>query len=193
MWPESLRCQLKSLFAAGWKETCWVPANFLLALCIGDLLLFGHGNLQRIWQLAVATTKHCFVAHWVTNSSLSVPRSPTSHGCTSRQFRHAQVWTQGLRRELLGDRQCNIVPKHVFERPHGPSCLHVPPVPLWCAADTNNTFFLNKLKKNLFDCIGSSLWHVGSLVVACELSCSMWDLVPWPGTGPGPPALGAPS
>ena len=30
------------------------------------------------------------------------------------------------------------------------------------------------------------------LVVACELfSCSMWDLVPWPGIEPGPPALGA--
>ena len=24
----------------------------------------------------------------------------------------------------------------------------------------------------------SSLWHAGSLVVACKLSCDMWDLVP---------------
>ena len=28
---------------------------------------------------------------------------------------------------------------------------------------------------------------------ALDLSCSMWDLVPWPGTEPGPPALGAQS
>ena len=33
---------------------------------------------------------------------------------------------------------------------------------------------------------GSSLRHTGSLVVAY-----MWDLVPWPGTKPRPPALGA--
>ena len=28
------------------------------------------------------------------------------------------------------------------------------------------------------------------LVATCELSCGMWDLVPWPGIKPGPPALG---
>ena len=28
------------------------------------------------------------------------------------------------------------------------------------------------------------------IVAACKLSCSMWDLVPWPGIEPGPPALG---
>ena len=36
---------------------------------------------------------------------------------------------------------------------------------------------------------------MGSLVVTCELlvvAC-MWDLVPWPGIEPGPPALGAQS
>ena len=32
------------------------------------------------------------------------------------------------------------------------------------------------------------------LVAACEVfSCSMWDLVPWPGIEPGPPAMGAQS
>ena len=141
MWPESLHCHLKSFFVVGWKEIWGVPANFLLVLCIGDLLLFGHGNPRLIWQLAVLTTKHCFVTHWVMHSFLGVSRNPISHGCTSRQFRHAQVWTQGLRRELLGDRQCSIVPIHVSERPHGPSCLHVPPAPLWCASDHSNTFF----------------------------------------------------
>ena len=32
-----------------------------------------------------------------------------------------------------------------------------------------------------------------SLVVACELlvAACLWDLVPWPGIEPGPPALGA--
>ena len=47
----------------------------------------------------------------------------------------------------------------------------------------------------------SSLWHMESLVSAygifsCgmqTLSCSIWDLVPWPGSEPGPPALGAQS
>ena len=36
---------------------------------------------------------------------------------------------------------------------------------------------------------------MGSLVVACELlvAACMWDLVPWPGIEPGPPALGAQS
>ena len=33
----------------------------------------------------------------------------------------------------------------------------------------------------------------GILVVACELSFSMWDLVPWPGVEPRVPALGAQS
>ena len=28
-------------------------------------------------------------------------------------------------------------------------------------------------------------------LAALGLSCSMWDLVPWPGNEPGPPALGA--
>ena len=36
----------------------------------------------------------------------------------------------------------------------------------------------------------SSLWLAGSLVVACELCCDMWDLGPWPGTEPKPPVLG---
>ena len=31
------------------------------------------------------------------------------------------------------------------------------------------------------------------LVVACEFSCSMWDLVPSPGIEPRPPALGVQS
>ena len=36
------------------------------------------------------------------------------------------------------------------------------------------------------------LQHAGSLAVACKLFLShgMWDLVPWPGMEPGPPALG---
>ena len=48
----------------------------------------------------------------------------------------------------------------------------------------------------LFSCTRSWLLHVGSLifVAACRifhcsmqtLSCSMWDLVPWPGIEPGP-------
>ena len=55
----------------------------------------------------------------------------------------------------------------------------------------------------LFGCVGSQLQHTGSeiFVVACRvfscrlgtLSCSMWDLVPWPGIEPGSPALGAQS
>ena len=38
------------------------------------------------------------------------------------------------------------------------------------------------------------LWHMGSsiFIAAAELpSCSIWDLVPWPGIESGPPALGA--
>ena len=40
-----------------------------------------------------------------------------------------------------------------------------------------------------------SLWQVGSLVASCELlvAACMWDLVPWPGIEPWPPALGAQS
>ena len=40
----------------------------------------------------------------------------------------------------------------------------------------------------------SYLQHMGSLAVACELlCCSLWDLVPWPGIKPVPPALGVQS
>ena len=35
----------------------------------------------------------------------------------------------------------------------------------------------------------SSLQHAESLVAACKLSCSVWDLGPWSGMEPGPPAL----
>ena len=38
------------------------------------------------------------------------------------------------------------------------------------------------------------IWLLLVLVVACGIfSCGMWDLVPWPGIEPGPPALGAQS
>ena len=42
----------------------------------------------------------------------------------------------------------------------------------------------------LASCKIFSLRPVNS-VAACELSCSMWDLVPWPGIEPRLPALGA--
>ena len=36
------------------------------------------------------------------------------------------------------------------------------------------------------------IWLPWVLDVACRIfSCSMWDLVPWPGTEPMPPVLGA--
>ena len=45
-----------------------------------------------------------------------------------------------------------------------------------------------KKKKDLF------IWMCWVLVAACRIfSCSMWDLVLWPGINPGPPALGAQS
>ena len=47
----------------------------------------------------------------------------------------------------------------------------------------------------------SFIWLCWTLVAACRifscgmqtLSCGMWDLVPWSGSEPGPPALGAQS
>ena len=42
----------------------------------------------------------------------------------------------------------------------------------------------------------SQLWHVGSFLFnfgMWTLNCSLWDLVPWPGIEPRPPALGAQS
>ena len=36
------------------------------------------------------------------------------------------------------------------------------------------------------------IWLLKVLVAACRIfGCSTWDLVPWPGMEPGPPALGA--
>ena len=35
--------------------------------------------------------------------------------------------------------------------------------------------------------------YVSIYLAVSGLSCSMWDLVPWPGIEPGPPALGAQS
>ena len=54
-------------------------------------------------------------------------------------------------------------------------------------------FFLSKYLL-FIDCAGSWLQHMGSLVAACEHltnTWGMWDLVPWPGMEPRPPALGA--
>ena len=49
--------------------------------------------------------------------------------------------------------------------------------------------------KNIYLAVlGNSYGHVGSSVffaVSEIFSCSMWDLVPWPGIKPGPPELGA--
>ena len=51
----------------------------------------------------------------------------------------------------------------------------------------------------LFICLavlGLKLQYLGSsvFIVACKIfSCGMWDLVPWPGIEPRPPALGAQS
>ena len=45
---------------------------------------------------------------------------------------------------------------------------------------------------NLFGCIRSELWHLGSsvsIVAHGIFSCSPWGLVPWPGIEPGPPTL----
>ena len=62
--------------------------------------------------------------------------------------------------------------------------------------------FCNSFQKILiylfihFNCAGSELWYIGSLIffVACKLLVvAMWDLVPWPGIQPGPPALGTQS
>ena len=54
---------------------------------------------------------------------------------------------------------------------------------------------------HLLGCTGSWLWHSGSSIFLAArgifsscmqtLSCSMWELVPWPGIKPWPPALGA--
>ena len=44
-----------------------------------------------------------------------------------------------------------------------------------------------------FGCTGAYLLHAGSLIMAVAhgiFSCSMWDLVPWPGIEPRPPVLG---
>ena len=61
-------------------------------------------------------------------------------------------------------------------------------------------FIFSFLNIYLFGCTGSSLPHLESsiFITACRifsrgiwtLSCSRWDLVPWPGINPGPPALG---
>ena len=62
------------------------------------------------------------------------------------------------------------------------------------------SFIFSFLNIYLFGCTGSSLQHLETsiFVMACRifscsiwtLSCSRWDLVPWPGINPGPPALG---
>ena len=44
--------------------------------------------------------------------------------------------------------------------------------------------------KHLFISLFLSIWFCWLLVVACGIfSCHMWDLVPWPGMEPRPPAL----
>ena len=52
-------------------------------------------------------------------------------------------------------------------------------------------FLFYYILSHYFDSAGSAFQCMGSLVVACGLSCSMWDLVPCPAVEPGPPALGA--
>ena len=52
----------------------------------------------------------------------------------------------------------------------------------------------------IYSSTGSSLWCTGFLIFVITygifswgiwtLSCNLWDLVPWPGMEPGPPALG---
>ena len=47
--------------------------------------------------------------------------------------------------------------------------------------------------KNLFYNEHSFFFFLAIYLVALGLSCSMWDLVPWPGIKPRPPTLGAQS
>ena len=77
-------------------------------------------------------------------------------------------WTQGCGHQSLGDFLSVFTKRNkVFTSPNlvKLSCL----------------FF-----KRIF------VWLCWVLVVVCEIfSCGMWDLVPWPGIEPRPPALGA--
>ena len=70
--------------------------------------------------------------------------------------------------------------------------------PGWCSESLNIYLFiwLHRVLVavgRLLSCgsLASQLWHVGSLVVACELllEACMWDLVPWPKIKPRPPGL----
>ena len=55
------------------------------------------------------------------------------------------------------------------------------------AGPTGKPWLLSLIFMYLFGRARSWLWHTGSSVVACKLSCSMWDLVPQPVIRPGPP------
>ena len=63
--------------------------------------------------------------------------------------------------------------------------------PRWSRIPRLRTTFFFLILLYLFGCARSSPQHVGSSVVACKLSWSLWDLVPWPGMKPRPSASGA--
>ena len=68
----------------------------------------------------------------------------------------------------------------------GPSLTPLPSLPALCTGAQSWIFSFSFVY--LFGCAGSLWWHVESF-----FSCSMWDLVPWPGMEPVPRALGAQS
>ena len=51
-------------------------------------------------------------------------------------------------------------------------------------------FFKRLLFTNLFGSVRSWLQYMGSLAGGMQTLCSTWDLVPWAGIKPSPPALG---
>lgn len=104
--------------------------------------------------------------------SLGVPRNPISHGCTSsnldmHRFEGPEKITP------WGQTVPNIVPKHVSWKGRWTLWFPCTTVPLWC-----DPIIITHCQQIYIyvTALGSSLWHVGSLVMACELSCSI-DLV----------------
>ena len=70
-------------------------------------------------------------------------------------------------------------------------CRRIDAFELWC---WRRLLFCNSFFSPLYNFLFSFLQHVFAVLVAARVfffSCSMWDLVSWPGIEPRPPALRA--
>ena len=107
----------------------------------------------------------------------------------------ASTYLEPMNMTLFGKRvSAGVIKLRILVRDHaGWFRLTINPMTSVCVFSITIYLAILGLNCSMQD-LWSLLWHEGSFSFSCGvkiLSCSMWDLVLWPGIKPRPPSLGA--